>query len=212
MIVTSFLAGHTSLYPIVDSVLAHAYSIIGNDFWQYCQVKDHYAIATCQNTSDDCCILNSSRIGLLFQIPSIALTIADSICDHCLWDSRIEFNGQVDLSAIATIYILFHDCVCTCWIGVTLPCVRQCALTDSHCLVNYYQCRNSNLKCVICCLCCTTLVLDGEGHGVGCNATCDRANSPLYFNHISSSLIVVSRVVCFDRVCRSSHIRCCTRC
>ena len=138
--------------------------------------------------------------------------MADGNINYCFWNSRIEVDSHVDLCTIATIYIRKNSGVCTCSrICDTIPCVRQLGSANGYSMVGHIKSRCSHIECEIRCLYITALILNGESHGVGGSATCDRSSSPLYCHYVSSSLVVLSKVVCLDRVSRSCHIRCSTR-
>ena len=138
--------------------------------------------------------------------------MADGSINYCFWNSRIEVDSHVDLCTIATIYIRKNSGVCTCSrICDTIPCVRQLGSADGYSMVGNIKSRCSHIECEISCLLITALVFNGESHGVGSSATCDRSSSPLYFHHVSSSLVVLCKVVSLDRISRSCHIRCSTR-
>ena len=212
LVFTFAFAGHACLSPVIGLAIAYGNGIIGLDSRKYGEIQCHHAIATIDIANKHYSILCAVVISLT--VPYIwYLVCTDHFYHLGLWDSRIEVDSHVDLCTITTIYIRYNIGECTFgWIGDTIRCIRQLASTDSYNLVNYLQSRSSHIEGEICCLYITAGILDSEGHGVGSSATCDSSSGPLYFNHISSSLIVLSRVVCLDRVCRSSHIRCCTRC
>ena len=138
--------------------------------------------------------------------------MADGSINYCFRNSRIEVDSHVDLCTIATIYIRKNSGVCSCSrICDTIPCVRQLGSADGYSMVGNIKSRCSHIECKISCLLITALVFNGESHGVGGSATCDRSSSPLYFHHVSSSLVVLCKVVGLDCICRSTHIRCGTR-
>ena len=195
-----------SLSPVINLTIAYGNGIICILYSRkYGQVEDDYAIATIITSKHYCILL---AIVICFTIPYIRyLASTDSSIYYSLRNGRIKVDSQIDLSAIATIYIRYNCGVCTIgWVSSTLPCIWQLASTDSHSCINYLQSRSSHIECVIRCLYITAGILYGKSHGVGSSATCDISSGPLYFNHISQRLSILCQVERLDSLSRSCHI------